>query len=403
MLSQSSLEIVQATVPLVREHGAEITTLFYNNMLSAHPELYNLFNISNQSNGEQQQALAAAVYAYAANVTNPEVLEPVLSRIAHKHCSLGLLPSHYTIVGKYLLAAINEVLGEAVTVEVAAAWDEAYWQLACELISREAHLYHVQAVERGAELQSMKVVATHKESHEVRSLYLAPADGSAAGRFVPGQYVSVALTDPESGYRQLRQYSLSDAANDQGQWRITVKREVGDENRPGGLLSNVVHELQVGDSLDVSAAYGDFTLASNDDSRPLVLISAGVGITPMVSILNHLVEQNSSRPVRFIHAARQQSQQVLGSDISAAERKLGDFKASFFYEQRDDASTDYVHKGRLSLDQLSADFYPRDADYYLCGPLPFMRAQRQFLVQQGVDAERIRYEVFGPDLLLGLA
>lgn len=401
MLSKTNLELIQATVPLLREHGVTITGVFYKNMFAGHPELYNVFNVSNQDGGEQKQALAAAVYAYAANIDNPEALEPVLSRIAHKHASLGIQPSQYTIVGKYLLAAIVEVLGDAVTPDIAAAWDEAYWLLACELISREAHLYHLQDVARGSELQAMTVVATRTESDEVRSLYLAPANGEAAGRFQPGQYVSVALTDPASGYRQLRQYSLSDAANDEGQWRITVKREVGDTSRPAGLISNAVHQLQAGDQIDVSAAYGDFVLAANDTNRPLVLISAGVGITPMVSMLNHLVVNNSRRPVRFIHAA--QSQQVLAADIAKAQDSLWDFKSSFFYEQLSASADERIHQGRLSLDQLAPEFYPRDADYYLCGPLPFMRAQRQFLQEFGVGPERIRYEVFGPDLLLGLA
>ena len=106
MLSASSKPYIDASVPVLLQHGITITTAFYHNLFLEYPELKNLFNMGNQAQGIQQQSLAAAVFAYAANISNPEILTPVISRIVHKHVSLGVLPEHYPIVGRHLLGAI---------------------------------------------------------------------------------------------------------------------------------------------------------------------------------------------------------------------------------------------------------------------------------------------------------
>jgi nitric oxide dioxygenase len=141
MLSAVSKPYIDASVPVLREHGVAITTAFYHNLFVEYPALKNLFNMGNQANGAQQQSLAAAVFAYAANISNPEVLTPVISRIVHKHVSLGILPVHYPIVGRHLLGAIKEVLGDAATQPLLDAWAEAYGLLADTLIAYEKALY----------------------------------------------------------------------------------------------------------------------------------------------------------------------------------------------------------------------------------------------------------------------
>src|SRR5690606_21219618 len=112
MLSTEARPYIDASVPVLREHGVTITRTFYKNMFTEHPELTNLFNMGNQANGSQQQSLASAVFAYAANYANPDVLAPVVSRIVHKHVSVGIRAEHYPIVGHHLLGAIQETLGE---------------------------------------------------------------------------------------------------------------------------------------------------------------------------------------------------------------------------------------------------------------------------------------------------
>jgi nitric oxide dioxygenase len=106
MISEASRPYIDASVPVLREHGLTITKLFYSNMLGAHPELTRIFNMGNQASGAQQQSLASAVFAYAANIGNPGALGPVVNRIVHKHVSIGIRAEHYPIVGQHLLGAI---------------------------------------------------------------------------------------------------------------------------------------------------------------------------------------------------------------------------------------------------------------------------------------------------------
>lgn len=122
MLSQETINIIKSTVPVLEQHGTTITTVFYKNLFEKHPELLNIFNHANQSKGRQQTALANAVYAAAANIDNLSAILPAVVQIAHKHKSLGIKEEHYPIVGYHLLGAIKEVLGDAATPAIIAAW-----------------------------------------------------------------------------------------------------------------------------------------------------------------------------------------------------------------------------------------------------------------------------------------
>ncbi len=301
MLSAASRPYIDASVPVLREHGLAITTHFYREMFADRPELTQMFNMGNQANGSQQQSLASAVFAYAANIDNAAALGPVLERIVHKHAAVGLTPAHYPIVGRHLLGAISAVLGEAATPPLLAAWDEAYWLLAGELIAAEARLYQRTGVAAG-ELTPVRVVRREAQGDQVVALTLAAADGQPLRAFRPGQYISVEAR-LDDGQRQLRQYSLS-AENGLPTWRVSVKREAGDRTTPAGAVSNWLHaNAQEGTELKVSAPFGEFTPAL-DGRRPLVLLSAGIGITPMLSVLRTLAAQGSQRQVLFAHAAR---------------------------------------------------------------------------------------------------
>ncbi|MBV8656359.1 MAG: flavohemoprotein [Burkholderiales bacterium] len=397
MLSQASRPYIAASVSVLREQGVDITRVFYQRMFAAHPELNNLFNLGNQANGAQQQSLAAAVFAYAANIDHPGALAPVASRIAHKHASVGIRPMHYPIVGRHLMGAIKEVLGDAASPELLSAWDEAYWLLAGELIAAEARLSH-EAGSATGELRTLRVMETRRESADVVSYYLQTPDGQSPGAFKPGQYVSVAVDFPD-GLRQLRQYSLSDAVG-RDWWRITVKGEQGDAVTPAGRVSNWLHaRLRMGDALAVGMPYGDFT-PELEGTQPIVLLSAGVGITPMVSALNTLAEQRSKRPIVFAHAARDARHHALRSDLAAARAMLPNLLDVAFYEapSAGDGIGSPIQAGRMVLDSM-LDERHREADYYLCGPIGFMQAQWRALIARGVPAERIHREVFGPELL----
>lgn len=395
MLSASSRPYIEASVPVLREHGLAITRRFYAQMFEAHPELKNLFNLGNQANGAQQGSLAAAVFAYAANIDRPEALAPVVERIVHKHASVGIVKEQYPIVGRHLLGAIKHVLGDAATPPLLEAWDEAYNALANALIDAEAALYRQKQLEPGA-FTALEVVAVQKETDEVTSYFLETPDGGSPGEFVPGQYVTVAVDLPE-GLRQLRQYSLADGPA-RGAWRIAVKREAGDDAVPAGRVSNYLHQtVKVGDLLRVGPAFGNFT-PRRDGTRPIALLSAGIGVTPMMSVLHALIDAGSALPVLFAHAARDPRHHAFTRDLAEARTRLPSLQTRVFYERTEGASAADVRSGEMQLTSASIAGF-EDADFYLCGPLPFMRAQWRSLIALGISPERLHREVFGPELL----
>ncbi|MES2104952.1 MAG: globin domain-containing protein [Pseudomonadota bacterium] len=399
MISAEARPYIDASVPVLREHGLAITRLFYRNLFDEYPELNNIFNMGNQANGSQQQSLASAVFAYAANIDNPDALAPVISRIVHKHVSLGIRPSHYPIVGEHLLQAIQHTLGDAATPPLLSAWAEAYGLLAQALIDEEHRLYQQSGTEPGA-LFDMRVTAVQKQSGLVTSFTLERADGGPALDFVPGQYVSVAVSLP-GGLRQLRQYSLSDAPG-KSHMRISVKREPAGAETPAGMVSNWLHDkLTVGSILPVSTPCGDFAPASG--SGAVVLLSAGVGITPMISALNHIAATNPQRQVIFAHAARDRLHQAHRADIARARELMPNLRTVAFYEDATvSAAGDAPHAeiigGLMDTDKLAA--WPlADTHVYLCGPIKFMQAQWLSLIKRGVPPTRLHREVFGPDML----
>jgi nitric oxide dioxygenase len=393
MTSEASRPYIDASVPVLREHGLTITRLFYQNMLGAHPELTRIFNMGNQASGVQQQSLASAVFAYAANIGNAGALGPVVNRIVHKHVSVGIRAEHYPIVGKHLLEAIAATLGDAATPALLDAWKEAYTSLAKLLIAAEAEMYSTAGIEPG-ETRPMRVTEVTRESANVLSIRFEPADGKPLPAFQPGQYVSVAVDLP-GGRHQLRQYSLSDRP-DIGSYRISVKREDAEAETPAGEVSNWLHaNVQVGSTLQVSHPFGDFAPDTESD-RPVLLLSAGVGVTPMVSAIKRIAAVNPQRRVVFAHAARDPGHHALRNEVEALKVAMPNLSVVTFYEDLQGA-TDAI-EGRMDVARLPA--WPHEeAEVYLCGPHKFMQAQWLALINAGVPVARLHREVFGPELL----
>lgn len=396
MISASARPYIDASVPVLREHGLTITRTFYRSMFEAHPELTKLFNMGNQANGAQQQSLASAVFAYAANIGNAAALGPVVSRIVHKHASVGIRADHYPIVGFHLLKAIKTVLGEAATEPLLEAWEEAYGSLARLLIDAEAKMYADAGMAPG-ELRAMRVIGVVQESVDVIAIRLAPLKGELPA-FKAGQYVSVEVVFAD-GSRQLRQYSLSDAPGvatpGKDSLRISVKREDGGANLPAGAVSGWLHgNVKVDEVLNVSHPFGDFQ-PDTESSEPVAMLSAGIGITPMIAALNRIAMVNPQRRVIFAHAARNALHHAHLADVAAAKARMPHLHIVTFYE---DGPTEVALGGKMELARLPA--WPRaETDVYLCGPLPFMQEQWKALLAAGVPARRLHREVFGPDLL----
>ncbi|WP_158230714.1 globin domain-containing protein [Frankia sp. CcI49] len=397
VLSIESAAVVRATAPVVAAHSVEITSAFYPRLFSAHPELLRLFNQGNQANGDQRRALAASVVAYATQLIDPQApsFQPVLERIAHKHASLGVLPEQYTVVGRNLLAAVGDVLGDAVTPEIAAAWDEVYWLFACQLIAEEARVYQRAGVDPRHIWRPWEVIRRTEETPDVISLLLLPADGQPAPPWQAGQYVSVAVDLPD-GRRQPRQYTISTAPGRAGM-RLTVRRVRGADGNPDGAVSSFLHDsVDVGTTLDVSQPFGDVVL--DDSFDPLLLVSAGIGITPMVAMLDHVTRTRPDRRVVVAHADHSPRSHPVRDEVRMLGRQLRGFEQLAWYEQCDEAPEPGVEAGLIDADKLPV---PDGVRAYLCGPLPFMRDVRASLLRRGVPAENIRYEVFGPDLWAG--
>ncbi|WP_168787427.1 NO-inducible flavohemoprotein [Paraburkholderia aromaticivorans] len=401
MLTQKTKDIVKATAPVLAEHGNAIIQRFYTRLFEVQPELRNVFNIAHQKQGQQQEALARAVYAYAANIEDPQSLTAVLKNIANKHASLGVRPEQYPIVGEHLLAAIREVLGDAATDEIISAWAQAYGSLADILMGMESELAERTVSEAGGWNGWRPFVVREKrvESDVITSFVLEPADGGPVVNFEPGQYTGVAVQVPSLGLRQIRQYSLSDSPNGRT-YRISVKRESGNATQPPGYVSNLLHDhVNVGDAIQLAAPYGTFYIDVNA-TTPIVLISGGIGLTPMVSMLKRAL-QDPTRRVVFVHGARNSAVQAMKTRLREAAAQHPNFRVMVFYNEplaRDVQGTDFDYPGLVDVNLIAREIRLPDADYYICGPVPFMRMQHDALNNLGISEEKIHYEVFGPDL-----
>lgn len=400
MLSTKSAETVRATLPVIGAAIGDITPVFYQNMFAAHPELErDLFNRGNQAQGDQQRALAGAIAVYATLLVTPDGPSPqaILSRIANKHASLGITGDQYAIVHKYLFEAIVAVLGDAVTEDVASAWDEVYWHMADALLAIENELYATSGVEPGRVWQDVLVRRRVQESPDTVAFVLTSPDGAALSNFRPGQYISVSVTLAD-GAHQIRQYSLSRAPMHDA-WRITVKSIPATVTADGvtiqpGEVSNYLHEnVFDGDLLRVSRPFGDLVL--DESASPLVLISAGIGCTPMVGMLHHLSYTNASRPVSVLHADRSPARHAHRRELQELVDQLPSATLHHWYENLGERpASDTIREGRINLEAVEV---PADAQVYLCGPLPFMETVRNTLMERAVPVDHIHYEVFGPD------
>lgn len=400
MLTQKTKDTVKATAPVLAQHGNAIIVRFYKRLFEAHPELKNVFNMAHQEQGQQQEALARAVYAYAENIEDPSSLMAVLKNISNKHASLGVRPEHYPIVGEHLLGAIKDVLGDAATDDIISAWAQAYGNLADLLMGMESHLYERSSTLPGGWTGWRTFVVREKrpESSVITSFVLEPKDGQPVVGFEPGQYISVAVEVPKLGLQQIRQYSLSDMPNGKT-YRISVKRESGGANPPG-YVSCLLHDhVNVGDEIKVAAPYGNFHIDVNA-TTPIVLISGGVGLTPMISMLKRAI-QDPQRRVVFVHGARNSGVHAMRDRLRETAKTYPNFNLVIFYDDplpQDVAGRDFDYQGLVDVKKIKDAIMLPDADYYICGPIPFMRMQHDALKELGVREPQIHYEVFGPDL-----
>jgi ferredoxin-NADP reductase/MOSC domain-containing protein YiiM/ferredoxin len=237
--------------------------------------------------------------------------------------------------------------------------------------------------------QPLRVAEIRRESSTISSFLLVPTEKPATAPFAaPGQYLTVRVR-PDAGAPQLtRSYSLSDIADERG-YRISVKRE--------GVTSRYLHDrIGVGDVLDVAAPRGNFVL--REGTRPVVLISGGVGATPVLAMLHALASERNPRPVWWLHGARNHDEHAFAPEVDELLAALPDSHRVIAYSKPAEADAPgalYDLAGRLDRAALEQAGLPEDADYYLCGPDAFMHAIGAALTARGVPPERIATEIFG--------
>ena len=384
-LTPGNAEIIKQTLPLVGANITKITPIFYEKMFAAHPELIaDTFNRGNQKSGEQQKALAASIATFAAMLVDDNAPDPVdmLSRIGHKHVSLGIVEDQYPIVHDNLFAAIVEVLGEdVVTPEVAAAWDEVYWLMAKVLIDYERELYRSAGVADGEVFTTAEIISRKQLPAEAMEFTLRPDEMTE--KFMdalPGQYTSIGVRLPD-GARQLRQYSLVDVDKETGCIRIAVQRD-------GEVSSFLMDSLSDGDRVDATLPAGDLVL--DDSNTPVVLVSQGIGSTPMVGMLSALAAAKSERTVVVLHAdssAQDHAQRDLQESLSA---QIGATYNLFYRESGQ----------RMNLGELMNEgVLPTGAHWYLCGGTSFLQDIREQIAdgEQALAPEKVAFELFSPN------
>ncbi|KQY28752.1 dihydropteridine reductase [Caulobacter sp. Root1455] len=396
-LSADTITRVKATAPALAEHGVAITLAMYARLFQD-DHIKALFNHANQSSGAQPKALAGAVLAYAQNIDNLGVLLPAVERIAQKHVGYHILAEHYPFVATALLGAIKDVLGDAATDEILAAWGEAFWFLADILIDREARIRaEIEAVDGGwTGWRDFVVAEKIRESAVITSFVLRPKDGGPVIPHKPGQYLTFRFDLPDAPQFSLqgekRNYSISAGPNDES-YRISVKRE------DLGAASRFLHDqIRIGDILQATPPAGDFFLADRPD-RPVVLLSGGVGLTPMVSMVEHIAKAHPELEAHFVHGALNSRVHALDGHVRTLAKDHGGVSVTTFYSEPlagDRAGQTHDVDGLITLDWLKANTPFDQADFYLCGPKPFLRTFVDGLAGAGVPADRIHYEFFGP-------
>ena len=246
----------------------------------------------------------------------------------------------------------------------------------------------------------LTVARIETESETIASFYLTPEDGKAIASYKPGQFLPIRLDIPGEEFPADRTYTVSETPNGQF-YRLSIKREAK------GLVSRYFHDhMKPGSVLEAMAPRGKFTLKENS-KRPVVLLSGGVGITPTIAMLDHLLleggRSGNSRPIYFLHGTHDGSEHAFGRHVRRLANEFGSLSVHIRYakpRESDQEGIDYDSSGYIDMELLKSILPLDDYEFYLCGPPPFMQALYEGLTTLGVGADRIEYESFGPAMVL---
>lgn len=377
MLTEQEKDIIKQTVPLLKEKGTEITSIFYPKMFKAHPELLNMFNQTNQKRGMQSSALAQAVMAAAVNIDNLSVIKPVIMPVAYKHCALQVYAEHYPIVGENLLKAIQDVTGLEEHDPVIQAWAKAYGVIADVFIQIEKEIYD-QMMWIG--FKPFKITNIKQESEDIKS-FTVETEEYDFSEFTPGQYITVDVSSDKLSYRAKRHYSI--VSGEKNHLTFGVKRDVTTEHE--GEVSTILHdEIKEGDMINLAAPVGGFVLENT--TEPQLFLGSGIGVTPLVA----MYEAASAKGL--------DTQMV---QVAENEQHLP-FKDNFnsIASHHDNAKL-YTHlkdkQGYIGAEELQV-FLANKPEIYICGGTKFLQSMIEALKSLNYDMDRVHYETFIPRL-----
>eukprot|EP00931_Biecheleriopsis_adriatica_P027092 TRINITY_DN1634_c0_g1_i5.p1 TRINITY_DN1634_c0_g1~~TRINITY_DN1634_c0_g1_i5.p1 ORF type:complete len:438 (-),score=112.47 TRINITY_DN1634_c0_g1_i5:179-1492(-) len=385
-MKPETVATIAATAGVVAPKALDITKTFYKKMLGEHRELLAYFNPAHNVpvSIHQPQALAASIVAYASNIQD---LSPLLvpggpvAAICHRHCALGIFPAQYGVVHENVMASVAQVLGSVVTPEIAAAWSEAVLFLAKACIDTEESLYQMAENRSGgwSGFYEFEVSEITDVADGIKSFSFKPPAGTAlAGKcfeFTPGQYLSLKV-DPEGDGRTAPRHYTATSPPGADFLQCTIKKI------SGGKVSTFAHEkLRVGSKVKLTAPFGVFTVDSTTESA--VLMSAGIGVTPMVNFKRALADKVKLT----VH--------VDSTPSAYAHRKVFAESGGKLLEK----FTKTPGAKRPSVQALVTETLQqagKDNTFYICGPEEWMDGVQAELLKQG--AKKVMCEVFGSQL-----
>lgn len=387
-MSKATTDMIIATAPAVAPKMLDITKCFYAKVIGKHPELKQYFNMTNNIpiSEDQPKALAASCIAYATNITD---LSPLLvaggpvAAICHRHVALAIHPMQYVVVHENLMEAIGDILGGIVTPEIAAAWSEAVLFLAKAMIDTEESLYQMVEQREGgwSGFAEFEVSEINDLTKDVRQVSFKPPSGSPLEgsnfAFTAGQYLTIQIDMDGDNLSAPRHFTATSPVG-ADYLQCTIKKV------KGGKLTSYVHEhLKVGDKVTLATPVGVFT-ATPEETPKAVLMSAGIGITPMVNMKRSLNEN---------------VQLVVHVDRSEESHP--------YREVFEDSKTLYKYtsvSGRTTAEDLVAETLEQaeggtDNEFFICGPEQWMDDVQKALLAKG--AKKVVCEVFGSQLATG--
>ena len=358
-------DIIKETLPTVKREGEKIVALFYQNLFDKHPQLKNVFNMTHQKDKTQRQALFNSIIMLAEHIECPEELESTLDLIAHKHASVGVKKDHYPIVSSTLMEAVSIVLSIEPESLIYKSWLSAVEFAAEALLSKETEL----VAGRESELIKVYLSSVVTVAENVKSFSFKRIDGKNFTAHIPGQFISLDVEKNGWPHQMKRQYTVTGDPSDLETLTITTKLDTN------GVVTSYMHNsCQVGDQFTVSEPFGTFTL--DDTNEPILFMSAGIGITPIYSLIKECLRRG--RRFQIVHGDR-------NLESIPFYNELKQLPNTIFLEN----PTTGFHQGYVDLREVSIN----EDQVYLCGPKGFMQSQIQFLRSR--EIHKIKYEFFG--------